>query len=65
MNSQIEMELADIFSELRMLDFTEDEIRELKSMSHNLPFLRTYVELHRGILKMHNEDVERELGIHG
>lgn len=63
MNEKIELELAHIFSELRMLDFSELEIQELKAMSHNLPFLKTYLELHKGISKMESEDIEDAIGI--
>ena len=58
-----EIEYADVFSELRMCGFTEEEITELKAMKHSVSYLRSYLNIARDIEHMKNEDFEHILGV--
>ena len=53
------IEIADIFSELRMYGFTEQEIEELKLTKRSLAFLRAYRDVARNMIIMNNEDIEK------
>lgn len=61
MNDSLKMKIAYIYSQLRLCEFTEEEINELKAMNHNLSYLITFAELHCGMVKMRAEDMESEI----